>query len=74
MVITSAYRSLETIFGPLSKYHANLKPQFRLIYVNRKPSLGSQYLLKRRKNTVFGEKNFSRLFEYGRIYLRIYGR
>ena len=33
-----------------------------------------QISAEKHKNTVFREKRFSQQFEYGRIYLRIYGR
>ena len=73
--VALASQDLDTIFKIFpSKCLADLMLYFNLTYVSRKQSIGSRISAETQKNTVFREKHFSRLFEYGRIYLRIYGR
>ena len=73
--VALASHDLDTIFKIFpSKCLADLMLYFNLTYVSRKQSIGSRISAETQKNTVFREKHFSRLFEYGRIYLRIYGR
>jgi len=73
--VASASHDVGTIFEIFpSKCLADLMLYFDLTYVNRKQSMGSKISAETQKNTVFREKHFSQLFEYGRIYLRIYGR
>ena len=73
--VVSASHDLDTIFEIFpGKCLAGLMRYFDLTYVNRKQSMGSRISAETQKSTVFREKHFSQLFEYGRIYLLIYGR
>jgi len=72
--VAQASHDLETIFELFPQISCRFNALQKTDLCEQKAVNRHQISAEKHKNTVFREKHFSQQFEYGRIYLRIYGR
>ena len=72
--VAQASHDLETIFELFPQISCRFNALQKTDLCEQKAVNRHRISAEKHKNTVFREKHFSQQFEYGRIYLRIYGR